>query len=31
MASKKLQGITIEINGNTSKLNESLKNVNGTI
>ena len=31
MASKKLQGITIEINGNTSKLNESLKNVNSTI
>lgn len=31
MASKKLQGITIEINGKTSKLNESLKNVNGTI
>ena len=31
MASKKLEGITIEINGNTSKLNESLKNVNSTI
>lgn len=30
-SSKKLQGITIEIDGNTTKLSDSLKNVNKTI
>lgn len=31
MANKKLQGITIEIGGNTKKLNEALESVNKTI
>ena len=31
MASKKLQGITIEIDGNTSGLQDSLKGVNGSL
>ncbi len=31
MATKKLQGITIEIGGNTTKLNDALKSVNSSI